>query len=232
MLSEVNIGGCDISEQGLRKLIPSTSLTIVYVTPGKYSKKFLGELQNKMPQCAFPPDIQYAKLDQVALNDTTRSAEQKIINLKEIAEKANPLCIRAAQYLLQIGDIKQSQGKEAEAEKYFHDAAEVFKTNGDLTLQAYVFSSEARLALAQKRFSEAADLNDQSKKLFIDTAYHDDPELIKVLQNLTWIAKDAKNLPKAISYCIDALNFVKLYPDKLKPPLERDLKTAVMHFRI
>jgi serine/threonine protein kinase/tetratricopeptide (TPR) repeat protein len=227
MLRTLDITGCEISEQGLKQLIPSTSLTTVCVTKDKFSKKFLGELQNKMPQCAFPPDIQFSKLDQIAQNDTTRSADQKLINLKEIAEKANPLSTRAAQYMLQMGDIKNGQGKQDEAGKYLHDATEVLKKNGDLSLLAYVYCSEAGLALVQKRFSESADLNGLSEKLFIDTLYHDDPQLIKNLQNLAWLANDAKNRPMAISHYQDALRFVELYPRQLKPPLARDLNEQI-----
>ena len=214
MLYVLNLEDCKISEKALLHLISSTSLREVILPNAKYSRSFINELRNKMPQCLFSKYDKYTRLQQAEINSKTKDEYPKCAYLASIAAQANPASSATATFLSSMGAVRMSQGRAVEARKLMQRSTEIVEKNGDLKTLAEVLAGDAALSIKEKDFKKAIALSDRALTLFHDTLYHDDPQLLTLANVFSVLPMQVGDYSRAIAYCKKGLDLMKQFPPK------------------
>ncbi len=245
MLTTLNLQGCEqLTEKGLLQLTQSTSLMCVYLTKSKYSNGLIEELQRKMPQCMFPEYSDSARIQQEEHNFKTQDEYLRFSHLRSIAEQANPRGYSVATYSLMMGNVRMAQGRMLEAGKLLQDATELLELNGHLKYLAIALSSESNFAASTGDMKKAVALQTRAAPLYMDTQYHDEPPILKQLEELTVYPMQIKDFSKTIAYCQQGIDLIEQFPtqDRNYLPvfyeragwcyyLQNDLKKALDYFQ-
>ncbi len=245
MLTMLNLEGCEqLTEKGLLQLTPSTSLMCVYLTKSKYSNGLIEDLQRKMPGCVFTEHSDDARLQQAEHNFKTQDQYLRYSHLRSIAEQANPRGYSVATYSLMMGNVRMAQGRMQEAGKLLERATEVLESNGNLKLLALALNDESNYAARAGDMKKAVALQTRAAPLYLDTQFHDDPQLLKQLEELTVYPMQIKDFSKTIAYCQQGIDLIEQFPtqDRNYLPvfyeragwcyyLQNDLKKALDYFQ-
>ncbi len=212
MLTTLNLQGCEqLTEKGLLQLTQSTSLMNVFLPEGQ-SHAFIEELQKKMPQCMFPEYSDSARLQQADHNFKTQVEYLRYSHLRSIAEQANPLGFSVATYSIMMANIRLAQRRMVEAGKLLQRATELLELNGHLKYLAIALNEESNFAARAGDFKKAVALQDRAAPLYLDTQYHDEPQILKNLEELTVYPMQIKDFNKTIAYCQQGIDLIEQFP--------------------
>ncbi len=214
MLYVLYLEDCKISEKALLHLISSTSLREVTLPNAKYSRSFIDELRNKMPQCLFSQYDKYTRLQQAEKNSKTKDAYSKCAYLASIAAQANPASSATATFLGMMGAVRMNQGRAVEAGKLMQQATEIVEKNGDLKTLAEVLAGNGVLSATEKDFKKAIALNERAFALYHDTLYHDDPQLLTLANMFSVLPMQVGDYSRAIAYFKKGLDLMTQFPPK------------------
>ncbi|CAN5319925.1 hypothetical protein BH10CYA1_BH10CYA1_29230 [soil metagenome] len=213
MLETLNLENCNVSKKGLEALARSTTLREVTLTKNRYSEPFIDNLRRKMPQCVFKNYYEDSALTEA--QKKTRLTDTYQINeyLCSIAKEANPQNRMVSLYMLTMGQIRANENRLDEANQLVRIGTEISKRNDDRTTLAMALEVKAGLALLQKKLVVAVQLREQALKLYAQTLFHDDKQLLEKCLTAIQVAIVANQRPKAIDFGIEGLKFIDQFPD-------------------
>lgn len=214
MLHALNLSECDISEDGLKELIPSTSLNFLVLTPKKYSPALINELHEKMPQCRIIPYRPTSKLQEIEIAEQKKDRATTVKKLIAVAQKSNRDLAVIGTMLTELADIQYHQKLFKESRVLADKAVAQLERSGDLCPLVYALNTQANLAVEDKDPKKALALTDRAEKIFLDTVIHNkDPRLLATLNGFTFIPSGLLVFDPAIEYSQTALNFIERFPN-------------------
>ncbi len=213
-LQKLTLVDCNISEDGLRALIPSTSLKFLVLSENKYPNAFINELYEKMPQCRIAPYRSTSKLQDLELAEPKKDRATMFEKLIAVAEKSNKDLSVIGTLLTELGRIRFHQSQFKESRKLADKAVAQFDRCGDLNPLVEALDLEANLDVEEKDTKRALAVTDRAEKTFVDTVIHcKDERLLPMLNSFTFIPIKLGAFDPAIEYSQTSLNFVERYPD-------------------
>lgn len=213
MLHTLALVDCNISESGLRQLIPSNSLSSLSLSPNKYSPAFINELYEKMPQCKILPYKSTSKLQDFAFAERKKDRATTITKSIAMAEKSNKDLAVIGVLLTELANIRHIQNRSNESRKIADRAVAQIERSGDLSALPRALNSQATSALEAKDAKKALALTDRAEKIFVDTVmHHNDPDLLPMLNGFSIIPLQLNAFDQAIEYSKTALSFIERYP--------------------
>ncbi|MFN8555391.1 MAG: hypothetical protein U0103_28325, partial [Candidatus Obscuribacterales bacterium] len=214
MLRHLQLKGCQISEDGLRQLATSNSLTFLDLTPEKYSTTFINELAEKMPGCIISPYKKNSKLQEIALSDHSKDRAQCLSKIIARAEKSNKYHSSNVTYLVELAHLYAKRGLFKDARGLVEKSVAICEHSGDLrSLVLPLRLKSGYVAVQDKDTEKAIALNDRAEHLYVDTIIHDgDPLMLNTLNEFTLLPLSLKQWDPAIEYCKTAIGFIDKYP--------------------
>lgn len=209
MLTTLCLRNCRITDEGLKQLIPSTSLRSVQLSQGKFSQKTIDELSEKMPQCYFEGYANQNKLQQIIASKSKTDPYAAIEMALAAAEGANPNLTIIADYWSGLSLLRTLQHNYAAAAVLQTNARKVLEKNGNKARLSEILLQCADLASRQHHWEESDRFADESAKLSIDTMMHDRPELMVRLDILTTFSQGTKLYSKSIENCKRTVAIIK-----------------------
>ncbi|MBS1955765.1 MAG: protein kinase [Cyanobacteria bacterium SZAS-4] len=209
MLSNLCLRNCRITDEGLKLLIPSTSLRSVQVSQGQFSQKAIDELGEKMPQCYFEGYANQNKLQQIVASKSKLGNYAAGESALAVAERANPNLTIVADYWSALSIIRTLEKNYPAAAVLQANARKVLERNGNKARLSEILMQSADLASRQQHWAECDRFADESAKLSIDTMMHNSPELMDRLESLTSFGQEAKLFSKPIENCKRAVEIIK-----------------------
>lgn len=210
MLHTVNLRNCEITDEGLKKLIPARSLKSILLTPGKFSQKTIAEMHEKMPQCSLEGYIGEPKMQHIMVSHKNPGSYEAAELALKTAEQANPKLTVIADCLSAMCALRFQQKNYAEANKLLARARSLLESNGNKAALAEKLLQSAELAILQNHPQESDQFADESAKLSFDTMLHYAPELMVRLEILTNFAQRTKLYEKSIENSKRAIAIIKL----------------------
>ncbi|MFN8551330.1 MAG: protein kinase [Candidatus Obscuribacterales bacterium] len=216
MLNQLQLKGCRISENGLRELAKSTSLTHLGLTPGKYSATFIAELSEKMPACVIGPYKKESELHELERKLSEHSKDRTAILSKLLARaaKSNKYHSINSTYLIDLAQQHTKQQKFKEARSLIDKSLALCEQNGDHHAIIVPLRHEAAFTAVQdKDTKKAIALNDRAEQLYLDTCIHStDAYLLTTLNEFCQLPLSLKQWDTAINYCKTAVGLIDQYP--------------------
>lgn len=214
MLRELNLGGCNISENGLRQLAKSNALESIYLSPNKYSNKFINELSDAMPVCAIQPYRTDSKLRKIVAQESSKGPEALYKKLISVTEKANKSSSAIGTFRIGLALDKVNHGQSQEARKLIDQTVALAESNGDLRLLSVALGSKANsVATMEKDAARALALNDRALQLFLDVTTHNGSKFFVMgIDNFTRIPMMFQKWDRAIDIVNVAVDFIDKFP--------------------
>ncbi|CAN5319740.1 hypothetical protein BH10CYA1_BH10CYA1_29210 [soil metagenome] len=172
MLRSLSLKNCNITENGLRKICPSTSLISIELTAKKYSPQIIDELYEKMPQCLIVPYRNASKVTDIHNANKKKDHAATVQKILAVAEKANKNSSLVADCLSELSAIRLGQGRISESRAFADRAAAHLEHIGDLQKLVPALSVQATFAALDGDKKRALALNDRAARLLIDTESH------------------------------------------------------------
>lgn len=210
MLRELNLRQCDeITDDGLRQLIPSTSLSYVQLSSNKFSQRVLNELAQKMPQCTFDGQTVHSEALQI-LSNPKKLPPYRVNELACAAlERINPKLTLIAELKREMSSIRRQEKNYSEAEALLKSARKLLEDNGNKVALADILNENAALACVQRHMKECDQYANEAANMFIDVMMNDDEKLMKRLVTLTKYAYLTKTYDNSIKNCKRAIAIIK-----------------------
>lgn len=212
MLDQLDISGCNISEKGLLELTKSTSLTQVQLSDKKFDRKFIGTLQEKLPQCTFR---NYFSQSNVDLQTPQQVNDLERLKVKfSIVSKANPLSRYAARYSIEMAPLYYGRKERQKVWEVLQRAKRISERRTDWEMLADELAYESVYAYLHGNKSDALKIRTRSVKLFLDTTMHDYAKLPEKLTEAIGLARQLKRPDKVIELSEIGMNIIDQFPDQ------------------
>ncbi len=215
-LHDLNLSGCDVTEDGLRQLTKANCLESLTLTPNRYSDKFINELSDAMPACVIHPYRKESKLIRVTSPENSKGPQAVYRKGISLLEKANRNCsgIGTLRNALAFEILKHGQVKEAR--KLIDQTVALAERNGDMRLLYVALNSQANcVAVMEKDAAKALALNDRAMQLFVDTTIHNSSkDFLLGINVFTNIPMAFQKWDRAIDISKVAIDFIEKFPSQ------------------
>ncbi|MFN8555388.1 MAG: serine/threonine-protein kinase [Candidatus Obscuribacterales bacterium] len=216
MLATLNIDRVDnITEDQIRQLTHSNSLTTLVLTKETYSTQFIKELREKMPQCRLGNYDGESLLKMSNQPNLAARYESTISKLEKIRSR-NPRSIGVAICLQQAAEIRMEQKQFAEASKLLDEAIKLVEKNGNDDALPPLLKDAATAASKSHNLPEAIKFSDRLVALAPATMFHNQPEIYDLIEEMDQYPKLLRQWEKVVSYCNVAIELFEKFPDAIK----------------
>ena len=202
----------DFSEDGIRQLIPSTSLTTMTLTKGKYTQSFIDEINKKMPQC------QIVKYDTepplVTLTKESKEPDEykRIFSVYQKVKAINPNSIAVASCLKNMAINRSKQHQISDAEKLWEQAIQLLEKNQNENALPEYLKNAADCAEENHHPVVAVKYSDRLVELLPATKMHSGLELYEMLKSAVKHPAALHEWQKVIEYCDVGIALAERFP--------------------
>lgn len=212
MLSTLNLDSCTvISENGIRKLIPSTSINWLVLTKGKYSRSFIDEMHKKMPQCKIE---NYGNLPPIVTeNAKERDPFKRIRAAYERLQAITPNGTANAQCLYNMGVFRAAEHKYTEARKLLDEAIHMLDKNQNANALPAFLRTAAETANADHDDRAAVKYTDRLVEILPSTMMRNDPLLFDIFASILQYPSRLNDWSKVTDYCNVVIPIAERFPD-------------------
>ncbi|MFN8551326.1 MAG: serine/threonine-protein kinase [Candidatus Obscuribacterales bacterium] len=216
MLATLNLNRINnITEDQIRQLTRSNSLTTLVLTKDTYSPAFIKELHEKMPQCFLQNYDAEPPLKVSALPNPKDRYASTLSKLQKIKTR-NPRSAGVATCLHQLAQIQIEQKQFAEANKLLDEAIKLLDKNGNEDALPPLLKDAAAVAAKNNEPSAATRHSDRFVELAPATMFHNEPEIYDSIEEVVQYPKQLRQWQKVVNYCNVAIELFEKFPDAVK----------------
>lgn len=211
MLIALDLDRCKgLTEDGIRKLIPSTSLRFIILEKGKYSPSFIKELHEKMPQCRIGNYDEKAPL-MTELKDA--KSYNAVHALYEKMQTINPNASVNAELLLSMSLIRLGQYRVAEGRKLLDSAIRLLDKNFNENGLPMILFTASQVANNVHDDQAAVKYADRLIKILPGAMFHNDRTLYDYFKAILQYPAHLHDYAKVIEYCNVIIPLAERFPE-------------------
>lgn len=225
MLATLNLDRVsNITEDQIRQLIPSNSLTALTLTKDTYSPAFIKELHEKMPQCCLGNYDAESPLKPSALPNPTDRYTSTSLKLEKIKAR-NPRSIGVVICLQQLAQIRREQKQFVEASKLLDEAINLAERSENEDALPPLLKEAAAVAAKNNNLVLATKYSDRFIELAPATMFHNDPEIYDSIEEVMQYPKLLRQWQTVANYCDVAIKLFEKFPDAIKSSKKMQIYT-------
>ncbi len=214
MLSVLNLERCSVlTEDGIRNLIPSTSLVHIILTRDKYAPSFISEMHEKMPQCKIGNYDQSSPLV-TELNRSKKSDEYKTSQaLYKKMQAIHPHASANADLLKNMSEVRLKQKRYSETRKLLDEAIQVLNKNQNEIALPPFLKSAAEAASADHDDRAAVKYTDRIVEILPKAMMHDEQPMYDNFTSILQYPARLHDWSKVVDYCNVVIPLAERFPE-------------------
>lgn len=216
MLATLNLDRVsNLTEDQIRQLTRSDSLTTLVLTKDTYSPAFIKELHEKMPQCHirnYDAELPLTISTMTNLADRYAKTSSKLEKIRS----RNPRSVGVAICLQQLSQIRREEKRYVEANKLLDEAIKLLEKNGNEDALPPFLRDAASIAAKNNDLAGAIKYSDRFVELAPATMFHNEPEIYDSIEEVVQYPKLLRQWQKVVNYCNVAIDLFEKFPDAVK----------------